>query len=165
MIKQGKIKISWSNDTVVNLPFETREYTDQFELVRLNDRTIYKNNMKIDYYRNNNLDKEFNILENFDHLKNKSYVVHKMPSGYILPFHSDLYPTYKKIYNVDNLDKIERIIVFLKDWSWGHILQVGDVFLSGWKAGDWISWSGSVPHLAANLGKDPRYTLQVTGHY
>jgi hypothetical protein len=32
-----------------------------------------------------------------------------------------------------------------------------------WQAGDVVEWTYDTPHLAANMGIDPRYTLQITG--
>ena len=56
-------------------------------------------------------------------------------------------------------------MVFLEDWRSGHIMEVDDQQLTGWKAGDWVGWRYDTPHLAANLGTTDRYTLQITGTY
>ena len=34
----------------------------------------------------------------------------------------------------------------------------------GWQAGDTVEWTYDLPHMAANIGLEPRYTLQITGH-
>ena len=43
-----------------------------------------------------------------------------------------------------------------------------DVFnnepIVNWKSGDYFIWGGKVPHMAANIGVEDRYTLQITGH-
>jgi hypothetical protein len=33
-----------------------------------------------------------------------------------------------------------------------------------WKAGHVVEWLYDTPHMAANIGLEPRYTLQITGH-
>jgi hypothetical protein len=33
-----------------------------------------------------------------------------------------------------------------------------------YKAGTYAWWNGDVEHMAANIGKGYRYTLQLTGH-
>ena len=57
-----------------------------------------------------------------------------------------------------------RIVVFLEDWKSGHISEVNGVQVSNWHAGDYMLWESDCPHLAANIGLDKRYTLQLTGH-
>jgi hypothetical protein len=116
------------------------------------------------YFRNQSIESTFNISNCFNHLKNKTFAIHKISPGYVLPFHSDLYSKYTEIFGIKNINDIERIIVFLEDWKDGHILQVGKLLLSSWQAGTWISWRGAETHLAANLGNADRYTLQITGH-
>jgi hypothetical protein len=39
-----------------------------------------------------------------------------------------------------------------------------DTPLVQWKAGQVVEWAYNTPHMAANIGKTPRYTLQITGH-
>jgi hypothetical protein len=59
---------------------------------------------------------------------------------------------------------IRRAVVFLEDWSPGHYAEYIDEPFVNWKAGDTVEWSYDTPHMAANLGVQPRYTLQITGH-
>jgi hypothetical protein len=33
-----------------------------------------------------------------------------------------------------------------------------------WVAGQTVEWQYDAPHMAANMGTEPRYTLQITGH-
>ena len=33
------------------------------------------------------------------------------------------------------------------------------------KKGDYVMWKNDVPHMAANLGRENRYTMQITGIY
>jgi len=86
-----------------------------------------------------------------------------MPPGRILPEHRDTYKKYRELFNVDNPYSIWRTVVFLEDWQSGHYLEVADCPITGWQAGDAILWQYNTPHLAANLGRENRYTLQLTG--
>lgn len=89
--------------------------------------------------------------------------VFKMTTGEILPVHFDTYSYYKKIFKLGNDANIFRTIVMLDDWRSGHYLEVNGTPFVGWKAGDWFEWSNDTPHMAANIGLEPRYTLQITG--
>jgi hypothetical protein len=102
------------------------------------------------------------IKEEFN-LSNCSYAFHKLKPGKFLGMHSDKYSFFKKTYNILDESKIRRIIIFLENGQDGHILIVNDKCYMNWKAGDWVCWTGSDPHLAANLGIHDRYTLQITG--
>jgi hypothetical protein len=55
-------------------------------------------------------------------------------------------------------------VVFLENWSSGHYLEIGGDVITNWTAGTVVEWAYDVPHMAANIGLLPRYTLQVTGH-
>jgi len=87
----------------------------------------------------------------------------RMNTGYLLPTHRDTYKKYREIFNVQVKD-IQRIIVFLEDWKPGHYFEIEGKPIVNWKRGDYIWWRGDVEHMAANIGLEPRYTLQVTGH-
>jgi len=96
-------------------------------------------------------------------LKNIGTSYYRMDTGTILPMHGDIYRRYIELFNC-TLGSIERIIVFLEDWQSGHYLEIDGVPIVDWKKGDYVKWRGDVAHMAANLGTDPRYTLQITGH-
>jgi hypothetical protein len=88
-----------------------------------------------------------------------------MTAGTILPTHSDLYLKYVKIFNLQGQERnIRRAIVFLEDWQSGHYLECAGESITQWHAGDTVEWVYDTPHLAANVGTKPRYTLQITGH-
>ena len=90
---------------------------------------------------------------------------YRMGTGTILPTHSDLYLRYIDIFKLQGQEqKIRRAIVFLEDWRPGHYFEGADQPTVNWRAGDVIEWAYDAPHMAANLGPDPRYTLQITGH-
>lgn len=96
-------------------------------------------------------------------IANPTYCIHCLTPGNFLPTHSDLYGYYAKINKVNDIEKIVRFIVFLDDAVPGQILIVGDRVYNNYKKGDVAHWSGTTPHLAANLSEVNRYTLQITG--
>jgi hypothetical protein len=107
----------------------------------------------------NVLDEISKQVEIFD----ASYSLYCMPPGTIMPEHRDTYPTYRKIYNVDDVNKIRRVLVFVEDWKSGHYFEVDDTPVVKWKCGDYCTWIGDTPHIASNIGRENRYTLQITG--
>lgn len=103
------------------------------------------------------------IGSNFPNLKNKSYTIYKMSTCEIMPTHVDHYETYCRIFQIER-SRVLRIIVFLKDWCPGHYFEISGKGLVNWKKGDWVMWDCDEPHAAGNIGTEPRYTLQITGH-
>jgi hypothetical protein len=90
---------------------------------------------------------------------------YRMNTGTVLPTHSDLYKKYIEIFNLHGQEHtIRRAIVFLEDWQPGHYAEYEDRAFVNWRAGATVVWTYDVPHMAANLGLTPRYTLQITGH-
>jgi hypothetical protein len=89
---------------------------------------------------------------------------YRMTTGTILPMHQDLYVRYVKLFNLAGQEhRIRRAIVFLEDWKSGHYFEGAQAPFTQWKAGDVIEWMYDAPHMAANMGLDPRHTLQITG--
>lgn len=88
---------------------------------------------------------------------------YRMETGVILPPHKDMYVQYSKMFNC-TLDEIERVLLFMEDWKGGHYFEVDGNPIMDYKAGDYAYWKGKVEHAASNIGKDYRYTLQLTGH-
>lgn len=90
---------------------------------------------------------------------------YKMTAGTVLPTHRDLYVKYISLYNLKGREHaIRRAIVFLEDWQPGHYAEYEDRPFVNWRSGDVVEWIYDAPHMAANLGTSPRYTLQITGH-
>ena len=90
---------------------------------------------------------------------------YRMDTGVVLPDHKDLYKRYVNLFNLKDQEHfIFRAIVFLEDWKSGHYAEYCQEPFVGWRAGDCIVWRYDAPHMAANLGLAPRYTLQITGH-
>lgn len=81
----------------------------------------------------------------------------------LFPLHSDSYISYRKMWNIDNAYSIWRCIVFLEDWKSGHYFEIDGKPFVDWKQGDYCVWNFDVPHFAANIGTEPRYTMQITG--
>ena len=89
---------------------------------------------------------------------------YRMGTGTILPTHGDLYLRYVDLFNLQGQEhRIRRAVVFLEDWKPGHYFEGNDIAKTDWIAGDVVEWCYDAPHLAANLGVSPRYTLQITG--
>jgi hypothetical protein len=86
-----------------------------------------------------------------------------MGTGVILPNHKDTYAKYREIFGVRLKDCV-RVVVYLEDWKPGHIAEIEDKPITDWRAGDYLFWESDTPHMAANIGLDKRYTLQLTGH-
>lgn len=90
---------------------------------------------------------------------------YRMTSGTVMPVHNDLYKKYVEIFNLQGKEHaIRRALVLLEDWKPGHYLEVqGEPYVK-WTAGTTVVWVYDAPHMAANIGLEPRYTLQITGH-
>lgn len=101
--------------------------------------------------------REFMPMENF------AWALYRMRPGDVLPEHGDIYLRYREIYGIKDIATIRRYIIFLEDWQSGHYLEIDKTPVLSWRAGQGIYWHGDTPHLAANMGKTPRYTLQITG--
>lgn len=97
-------------------------------------------------------------------IKDVGTAYYQMTTGTILPVHSDTYKKYIEMFGC-SIDDIVRILVLPEDWKSGHYLEIDGKMISSWKAGDYFWWRGDVPHMAANIGIDDRYTIQITGNF
>ena len=93
-----------------------------------------------------------------------SWSFYRMTPGCVLPAHRDTYDRFKLIHGLETTHSVVRAIVFLEDWQPGHYAEYQDQAYVNWRAGAVVEWSYDAPHMAANLGLTPRYTLQITGH-
>jgi hypothetical protein len=90
---------------------------------------------------------------------------YRMDPGSSLPLHVDTYQRYVKLHNLHGKENtIRRAIVFLEPWQSGHYAECDNIPYTNWIAGFTIVWVWDAPHIAANMGMSPRYTLQITGH-
>jgi len=97
--------------------------------------------------------------------KNIGTSYYRMATGTILPVHQDLYIRYIELFGLAGQEqRIRRAVIFLEDWQSGHYFEGAGKPVTGWAAGDTVEWTYDLPHMAANMGLTPRYTLQITGH-
>lgn len=90
---------------------------------------------------------------------------YRMRTGTVMPNHSDLYKRYIELFNLEGQEHtIHRALVLLEDWKSGHYLEVNGAPMVSWRAGQVVEWIYDTPHMAANIGLEDRYTLQITGH-
>lgn len=161
----GKINPTWTYNTLESLDINPHhEIYRGFDLVDELDRNRYPSSVMHDVHRNlpkfldqTIFDKEFSWLEK------KSYALHRMQPGMLLPLHKDRYRYYSESCNLKNTKSVVRVIVFLSDWASGHYLEIDHKPIINWQPGDWVAWRDDTAHLAANLGHTNRYTLQITG--
>ncbi len=161
-----KFDIDWT-DNHKNLEYKLDYLKDQSLLeiwqesgIKKNQTKIYLHQMMQPYHWMNNIVKQIDETFNLLHC---SYAFHKIKPGNFLGIHSDKFSFFKQTYNISDSSKIKRVIIFVEDSQDGHILIVNNKCYINWKKGEYVSWTGSDPHLAANLGVCDRYTLQVTG--
>jgi len=95
-------------------------------------------------------------------MNHTSLSLYCMPPGTIMPEHSDTYPKFKELFSENDVNKICRILVFLDDWKSGHYFELDHKPYVNWSKGNYVYWTGSTPHIAANLGLENRYTMQIT---
>jgi hypothetical protein len=95
-------------------------------------------------------------------LKNIATSYYKMMPGDILPEHCDTYASYCRYYSTQPKN-VFRVIIFLQDWHPGFLFEIAGNPIMKYSAGHYVGWSYNTPHMAGNIGKIPRYTLQVTG--
>ena len=90
---------------------------------------------------------------------------YRMTSGTVMPVHQDRYAKYVSLFDLAGKEfLIRRAVVLLEDWRPGHYLEIQGRPLVEWRAGTVVEWTYDTPHMAANVGLEPRYTLQITGH-
>ena len=107
------------------------------------------------------------FIEHFERMgwKDIGCAYYRMTSGTVMPVHQDRYVRYIDVFNLQGREHtIRRALVLLEDWRSGHYLEAMDMPFVNWRAGQVVEWNYDTPHMAANLGLEPRYTLQITGH-
>lgn len=147
-----------------NLPYINEPFNDQRSLKEWQELGYTQTKFTGDMYDMRNPEPQWvtpfrQILpwENF------SWSVYRMGPGATLPEHSDTYCRFCELYNIKDIEKIYRAVIFLEDWQSGHYFEIDRTPFTKWQAGDTVIWRGSTPHIAANIGKTDRYTLQITG--
>ena len=108
---------------------------------------------------------EFEKIKKCCGLDHATIACFKQDPGNTNPWHFDTYSSALKRAGLEGKDlkKIKRYLLFLEDWDWGHILQIGNNVLANWKAGDLYTWEAGIYHLSSNCGISPKFTCQITG--
>lgn len=161
MWNKGSINVCW-DDSYKALPFE-REPIQEYEIKKWRMLGYTHDSFSGKMYSSRNPMPEWvNDVALELGLSKCGFVIYKMSTLEIMPVHTDHYDTYCSVFDVDRCDVI-RTIVFLEDWKPGHYSEIDGVGITNWVTGDYIQWETDVPHAAANIGIEPRYTLQITG--
>jgi hypothetical protein len=107
------------------------------------------------------------FIEFYDDLgwKDIGCAYYRMTTGTVMPVHGDLYRRYIELFDLQGREHtVRRAIVLLEDWKPGHYFEIMGQPMVNWSAGTVVQWDYDTPHMAANIGLEPRYTLQITGH-
>lgn len=93
----------------------------------------------------------------------------KQPAGNVIPLHRDTFYKIKSQYPNRQGETIVRANIFLEAWKVGHVLQYWDgsdfKTATHWQAGEGFLWDENPIHIGANIGFEPKYTLQISGFY
>lgn len=98
----------------------------------------------------------------FPDLKNLTSAVNLFKPASYLPYHSDSYAAYKKLFDITT-ETIVRSVVMLDDWKPGQFILIEGESFSNWKAGAAFSWKNDAKHSFYNMSLVDRYALQITG--
>ncbi|MEG4210497.1 hypothetical protein [Microcoleus sp. S13_B4] len=85
----------------------------------------------------------------------------RMQPGQMLPWHCDMYNSYRKEHGEDA--NVIRYVVALDDWDWGHFIGIGNSVWHQWKRGQAIYWPRYMYHCAANSGRKSLLLFTITG--
>ena len=156
------IKVCWVVQDFINLKYETLGGYGANNYIQYSQEP-YKHIINNDVYSLPNPMPTFvdEVVKQFNY-DIVAVAFNRTPPGNILPIHSDLYGNFVKAYNIKDINNIHRYILFLEDAKIGHMLQIANTVHTEWKAGDVMSWTGSTPHAAYNMGYEHRYTMQIT---
>lgn len=109
--------------------------------------------------------KFIDFFERYEHWKNIGTSYYRMDPGSSLPNHVDTYRKYIELYDLKGQEhKIRRAVIFLEQRKPGHFAECQGQGYADWIAGFTLVWPWDAPHGAYNMGFEPRYTLQITGH-
>ena len=166
MVTLGNIDPFWDDEYKI-LDYKTEEFNNQQDLTRWVYQGYRHGKFTGDMCDMRSPQPSWNdkFIKYFENLgwQNVTTSYYRMTTATILPTHTDTYKKYIKLFKVKKTSAILRALVFLEDWDSGHYLEVNDHPITKWQQGNYIIWSQGVPHMAANIGIKPRYTLQITG--
>lgn len=158
MIK-GNVEVIWTEEDYINLPWFTNDIHEEKFNATVETKG-YDVGVSMCF---EDLPEVFQkVVEQFDFLDKIVIAINKLEVGKILPFHTDKFITYKQRNSISDNQPIERVIVFLHDQKKGHQLWIEDQICTG-SAGSYFGWEQNTEHMAANLGDEHRYIMQVTG--
>lgn len=163
--KQGHIEPFWKLSDIESVNFKKDFHKDQNLIKRYAQAGHSINHMCLyNYFEPNPMPVNTKIFyELFPWLDCLSVAINKFSPGQYLPLHHDLYEKYINLYSIKDIKQIVRIMVMIEDGYPGQISQVKGFLWHNWKAGDWISWSGSDQHAVFNFSLHDRYAWQLTG--
>jgi len=163
--KTGHINLPWKNNEHRMLNYVREPYNDPRDAQYWRDLGFTHEHFTGEMYDMKNPELPWMGIDQlkqvfpFEHF---SWSFYKMTSGVILPRHVDRFVKFKEMYDCKE-KTVVRALIMLEDWKHGHYLDMDDKAIVDWKAGDYAIWTSDVPHTAANIGFDDRYTLQITG--
>lgn len=164
---QGRIAVCWTLEEIDSLDWIKEDFNDPSMLRAWLDLygPIFRTGYQADY-RSRQLTCNQIIINDLATvgfpLIRTGLSYYKMMPGDILPYHADTYARYRAHHGVE-IDDIWRVIVFLQDWQPGFLFEMEGRPITQYRAGDFVAWQGDAEHMAGNLGRVPRYTLQITG--
>lgn len=164
---QGRIPVTWTVEEIDGLDWIREPFNDETMAKAWLDLygPIFRTGYQADH-RSRQLQCNSQILRDLlDQgigLDRAGFSYYKMMPGDILPYHSDTYARYVSYYGVNAAD-IWRVIVFPQDWQPGFLFEIEGRPITQYRAGDFVAWRGAAEHMAGNLGRTARYTLQITG--
>jgi hypothetical protein len=160
---KGHISRFWGHNDYKEFPYIKQPLMDSEIEVWKNQGYDYVKSFSGSMYDNRNpMPKWIERFNSIFDLKNMTYNFYKMSQLEIMPEHVDHFQTYMKLFDA-KYENVVRILVMLDDWKPGHYLEIDGVGVVNWVAGDYFMWDSDVPHAAANIGIEDRYTLQITG--
>lgn len=163
----GRIPVSWTLEDINGLDWIQEPFNDPVMAKAWLDMygPIFRTGYQADH-RSRQLSCNQQILRDLGaqgfNLARTGFSYYKMMPGDILPYHGDTYARYREFHGVDVHD-IWRVIVFPQDWQPGFLFEIEGRPIAQYRAGDFVIWRGAAEHMAGNLGRVPRYTLQITG--
>lgn len=123
------------------------------------DDTIY-------FFRTRNIPPALMCIAKLLGMENIDVRIHRQMGGNMLHVHVDTFMSLSAREHDPHFNVLgyERFVIALGDWYFGQMWHIGTEPWHQWKAGDIIfSRMRDVPHCTANCGKEPRYTMLVTG--
>jgi aspartyl/asparaginyl beta-hydroxylase (cupin superfamily) len=165
--KQGHIELPWKDNQHQDLEYKRTIYNSaaDYGWQEYRDAGFTNKYYTGKMYDMTNPEPEwmgYETLKQIFPFEDIHWCFYNLSPGEVLPEHTDKYARLVK--NFDTKSRtIVRTVIFLDDWKQGHYLEMDRNPIVNWKAGDYVMWTSTLRHCAANLGFDERYTLQLTG--